>query len=96
MDELDKFLNPDDGKYHFRLTWPDTGCSQVMDWKQSSSFLTGSESVSGYENVASTTSTQSWGGLALEDVDGNNVAMGSIGTTSWFYGEPLRTPSRQR
>lgn len=82
------FLNND--KYEFKLVFPET--SLVQHWRQSSNPLktcSSIENVTNYEAISIGTTTNSWGGLSLENEHWNTtdycLLAGSHVTTNWFY-----------
>jgi hypothetical protein len=78
------------GKYHFRLTYPQRSGVNSLEWKQSSNPFVSGSTASGYEDVNVDSSWHSlipdgrsinWGGLEWNG--GTAVADGSIG--SWWF-----------
>ena len=71
-----------DGKFELLLQYQNsTGYNR---WKQSSNF-TKETAISGYEAVAVSWTTQSWGGLALSSTPTNTWVDGSPGADTWYY-----------
>ncbi|CAE7719338.1 ADS3 [Symbiodinium sp. CCMP2592] len=78
LDHLDKYKV--NGKFHFKLTWPNSGLADQI-WKQTSTPTT-SNQVTGYEVVQVSHTAHEWGGLRT----GHSKALldGSNGN-KWFY-----------
>ena len=71
-----------DGKFELLLQYQNsTGYNR---WKQSSNF-TKETTISGYEAVAVSWTSQSWGGLALSSTPANTWVDGSPGASTWYY-----------
>lgn len=71
-----------DGKFELLLQYQNsTGYNR---WKQSSDF-TKETAISGYEAVAVSWTSQSWGGLALSSTPANTWVDGSPGASTWYY-----------
>lgn len=71
-----------DGKFELLLQYQNsTGYNR---WKQSSNF-TKETTITGYEAVAVSWTTQSWGGLALSSTPANTWVDGSPGAGTWYY-----------
>lgn len=71
-----------DGKFELLLQYQNsTGYNR---WKQSSNF-TKETTITGYEAVAVSWTTQSWGGLALSSTPTNTWVDGSPGAGTWYY-----------
>ncbi|MCP3959345.1 MAG: DUF4082 domain-containing protein [bacterium] len=89
LNELEN-LRGGDGKFHFKLAYPESG-AQVNEWKQSSNPVTTQESVQGYEAVDINWTGQYWGGLAKSSA-GQTFIDGSVGHGNWFYSIGSNTP----
>lgn len=71
-----------DGKFELLLQYQNsTGYNR---WKQSSNF-TKETTISGYEAVAVSWTSQNWGGLALSSTPNNTWVDGSPGAGTWYY-----------
>lgn len=71
-----------DGKFELLLQYQNsTGYNR---WKQTSNF-TKETTISGYEAVAVSWTSQSWGGLALSSTPANTWVDGSPGASTWYY-----------
>ena len=74
-----------DGKFHFRMGWPDSGGGD-QEWSQTSNPMTvvaNSGGVQGYEAIDVSHTTQNWGGLEYNGV--SSVMDGSAAHGHWYY-----------
>lgn len=83
LDQLES-LRGSDGKFLFKLVWPDSGLGENV-WKQTSNPTTTEEKVDGYEAVSIACSSDHWGGLATSSMKDSTMLDGSIGHHHWFY-----------
>jgi len=83
LNELEDFRS-NDGRFYFRLNWPNANDDVSMEWSQTSNPLL--EDAAGYEEIDVTYSGRGWGGL---EPSGNTALMdGSVldnYKSNWFY-----------
>jgi hypothetical protein len=82
LNQLEQFRSSD-GKFYFRLTWPNANEDVTMEWSQTSNPLV--EDVVGYEPIDVPYTGRGWGGL---EPSSQALMDGSVlGTfkSNWFY-----------
>jgi hypothetical protein len=83
LDTLDDSMKGGDGKFLFKLKWPQHGTPNTQVWRQSSNPMS-SSSVSGYEAVELASTNNGWGGVALSS-SGSALLDGSPSSGNWWY-----------
>ena len=89
LDTLDDSFKGDDGKFHFKLVWPQKTGDNYNEWKQTTNPVTEVQSVAGYEAVDVKFTGEYWGGLENGQYKGSSspdaLLDGSVNHGNWFY-----------
>ena len=84
LNELESLRGPD-GKFLFKLVWPELSHPNYNMWKQRNNPVQGAAGgVVGYEAVEVHFTGQLWGGLEYNTGTGS-LLDGSVGSGNWFY-----------
>jgi len=69
-----------DGRFYFKLNWPNADEDVMMEWSQTSNPLT--QPIAGYESIHVDYTGQKWGGL---EPSTRALMDGSVSSSSWYY-----------
>ena len=86
LDKLEKFRNPSNNKFEFKLFWPNSPEKKYQHWKQESNPADKSskKNVIGYQEIKIHNTANYWGGLEWND--GPALISGSVKHSSnWYY-----------
>ena len=89
LDKLEKFRNPSDNKFEFKLFWPNNPDLKYQHWKQTTNPTdeTSTGNVEGYEAIKINHNVNGWGGLEYTGLGPHKSLMsGSVRFPSiWWY-----------